>query len=173
MRCVITLIFCVMNIEPFTEGHWPEAKAIYLSGVATGNANFSFVEPQWTGWDKAHVNNCRFVVADNNEVLGWAALTAIHDQCVFAGVAEVSIYIAEKARGKSIGKQLLRHLIDESEKNGFWTLEARIFPENIASVKIHEENGFRIIGSREHIGQLNGVWRDTLLLERRSVKVGI
>jgi len=162
-----------MNIEPLTEKHWPEVKAIYLSGVATGNANFSFAEPEWAGWDKTHVSNCRFVITENNKVLGWAALTAIHDQCVFAGVAEVSIYIAEQARGKGIGKQLLRTLIDESEKNNFWTLEARIFPENIASIKIHEENGFRIIGSRERIGQLKGVWRDTLLLERRSIKVGI
>jgi len=165
--------FIGVKIEPLTENHWPDVKAIYLSGVATGNANFSFTEPEWPGWDKAHVSSCRFVVTEKNKVLGWAALTAINDQCVFAGVAEVSIYIAENARGKGIGKQLLRALIDESEKNNFWTLEARIFPENLASVKIHEENGFRIIGSRERIGKLNGVWRDTLLLERRSVKVGI
>ncbi|GAC1304527.1 MAG: GNAT family N-acetyltransferase [Mucilaginibacter sp.] len=162
-----------MNIEPLTKKHWPEVKAIYKSGVATGDANFSFAEPDWNSWDKAHVKNCRLVALDDNVVLGWVALTAITNQCVFAGVAEVSIYVAENARGRGIGKQLLRAVIDESEKNNFWTLEARIFPENVASVKIHEENGFRIIGSRERIGQLNGVWRDTLLLERRSVKVGI
>jgi len=162
-----------MNIESLTEKHWPEVKAIYLSGVATGNANFSFAEPEWTSWDKAHVKSCRLVAVENGAVLGWASLTAIHDQCVFAGVAEVSIYIAEKARGKGIGKKLLRTLIGESEQNNFWTLEARIFPENVASVKIHEENGFRIIGSRERIGKLNGVWRDTLLLERRSIKTGL
>jgi L-amino acid N-acyltransferase YncA len=165
--------FIFMNIEPLTQKHWPEVKAIYKSGVATGNANFSFAEPEWASWDKAHVSNCRLVMAKKSEVLGWAALSAIHDQCVFAGVAEVSIYIAENARGQGIGKQLLRALIDESEKNNFWTLEARIFPENVASVRIHEENGFRIIGSRERIGQLHGVWRDTLLLERRSIKAGI
>ncbi|MDB5122001.1 MAG: ywnH [Mucilaginibacter sp.] len=162
-----------MNIEPLTEKHWPEVAAIYKSGVATGNASFSLAEPDWNGWDKAHVKNCRLVATENGTVLGWVALTAITDQCVFAGVAEVSVYVAENARGKGIGKQLLKTVIDESEKNNFWTLEARIFPENLASVKIHEENGFRIIGSRERIGQLNGVWRDTLLLERRSVKVGI
>jgi L-amino acid N-acyltransferase YncA len=156
-----------MNIEPLSEQHWSEVKAIYLSGVATGNANFSFAEPEWSGWDKTHVKDCRLVATENNQVLGWVALTAIHDQCVFAGVAEVSIYIAEHARGKGIG------IINQSEQNNFWTLEARIFPENLASIKIHEENGFRIIGGRERIGKLNGVWRDTLLLERRSVKVGI
>jgi L-amino acid N-acyltransferase YncA len=162
-----------MNIEPLSEQHWSEVKAIYLSGVATGNANFSFAEPEWSGWDKTHVKDCRLVATENNQVLGWVALTAIHDQCVFAGVAEVSIYIAEHARGKGIGKRLLEAIINQSEQNNFWTLEARIFPENLASIKIHEENGFRIIGGRERIGKLNGVWRDTLLLERRSVKVGI
>lgn len=162
-----------MNIEPLTEKHWPEVKSIYKSGVATGNANFSFAEPDWESWNKTHVKNCRLVALESNTVLGWVALTAITDQCVFAGVAEVSIYVAENARGRGIGKQLLRAVTGESEKNNFWTLEARIFPENVASVKIHEENGFRIIGSRERIGRLNGVWRDTLLLERRSVKVGI
>ena len=162
-----------MHIESLTEQHWSDIKAIYLSGVATGNANFSFAEPEWIAWDKAHVTNCRLVVTENNQVLGWVALTAIHDQCVFAGVAEVSIYIAEQARRKGIGKQLLEAIINQSEQNNFWTLDARIFPENQASIKIHEEKGFSIIGSRERIGQLNGIWRDTLLLERRSVKVGI
>jgi L-amino acid N-acyltransferase YncA len=162
-----------MEIKKLTEKHWPEVRAIYESGVATGNANFSHQVPDWDEWDKTHVKNCRLVATENGEVLGWAALTAISDRCVFAGVAEVSVYIAENSRGKGIGKQLLSDLITLSEENNFWTLESRIFVENLASLKIHEENGFRIIGSRERIGQLNGVWRDTLLLERRSVKVGI
>ena len=162
-----------MEIEKLTEKHWPEVRAIYEGGLATGNANFSHEVPDWDEWDKTHVKNCRLVATENSEVLGWAALTAIADNCVFAGVAEVSVYIAENSRGKGIGKQLLSDLIERSEKHNFWTLESRIFVENFASIKIHEENGFRIVGSRERIGQLNGVWRDTLLLERRSVKVGI
>jgi L-amino acid N-acyltransferase YncA len=162
-----------MNIEKLSEKHWPEVKAIYESGVATGNANFSHTIPDWDAWDKTHVKNCRLVTTENGVVLGWAALTVISDHCVFAGVAEISVYIAEASRGKGVGKKLLSELVKLSEQNNFWTLESRIFIENLASIKIHEENGFRIIGSRERIGQLNGVWRDTLLLERRSVKVGI
>lgn len=162
-----------MNIEKLTEKHWPEVKAIYVSGVATGNANFSHNIPDWDSWDKTHVKNCRLVATEDSAVLGWAALTAISDHCVFAGVAEVSVYIAEGARGRGIGKKLLSELVKLSENNNFWTLESRIFTENLASIKIHKENGFRIIGSRERIGRMNGIWRDTLLLERRSVNVGI
>lgn len=162
-----------MNIEKLTENHWPEVKDIYVSGVATGIANFSHSIPDWDTWDKTHVKNCSLVAIENSGVLGWAALTAISDHCVFAGVAEVSVYVAEDSRHKGIGKKLLSELVKLSEENNFWTLESRIFTENLASIKIHEENGFRIIGSRERIGKLNGVWRDTLLLERRSVKVGI
>ena len=162
-----------MNIEKLTENHWPEVKAIYGSGLATGIASFSHNIPDWDAWDKTHVKSCRLVAIEDGGVLGWAASTAISDHCVFAGVAEVSVYIAESSRGKGIGKKLLNELVKLSEDNNFWTLEARIFTENLASIKIHEENGFRIIGSRERIGQLNGIWRDALLLERRSVKAGI
>ena len=162
-----------MKIEALTEKHWPEVRVIYQSGLATGNANFNHQVPDWDKWDNKHVKNCRLVAMQESRVLGWAALTAITDNCVFAGVAEVSVYIAESARGKGIGKQLLSELVRQSEANNFWTLEARIFTENFASIKIHEENGFRIVGSRERIGQLNGIWRDTLLLERRSVIIGV
>jgi phosphinothricin acetyltransferase len=162
-----------MKIELLTKKHWPQVKAIYESGVSTGNANFAHPAAKWEQWDNAHVKNCRLVAIENGEVLGWAALAAVSDNCVFTGVAEDSVYIAENSRGKGIGKQLLKEIVKLSEENNFWTLESRIFPENLASIKIHEENGFRVVGSRERIGQLNGLWRDTLLLERRSIKVGI
>jgi len=162
-----------MEIQDLTQKYWPEAEAIYQSGIATGNAHFSPDIPEWDEWDSEHVKNCRLVALENGEVLGWAALTAISDRCVFAGVAEVSIYIAEKARGRGIGKMLLAELVKQSEANNFWTLEARIFAENEASIHIHQQNGFRIVGRRERIGKLNGVWRDVVLLERRSIETGI
>lgn len=160
-------------IRPLLPSDWVSVRDIYQEGLATGNANFSSAIPEWDEWDQSHVKSCRLAAIENEEVVGWAALTAISDRCVYAGVAEVSIYITKNARGKGIGKQLLRALIDESEKNNFWTLESRVFPENQASIIIHEECGFRIVGSRERIGQMDGVWRDILLLERRSVKVGV
>ena len=162
-----------MDIEKFTHNHWPEAKAIYISGLATGNANFTHQAPEWDEWDKSHIKTCRFAAIENGVVLGWAALTTISDRCVYAGVAEVSVYVAEGSRGKGIGKLLLNTLIRESENNNIWTLESRIFLENTASVKIHLETGFRIVGKRERIGQMNGIWRDILLLERRSDKTGL
>ena len=153
--------------------HWEAVKQIYAEGLATGNATFQTSVPTWDEWNEAHVKNSRLIAIENEIILGWAALTPVSGRCVYAGVGEVSVYVSEKARGKGIGKILLNALIDESEKNNFWTLQAGIFPENVASVKIHRACGFRIIGAREKIGQSNGFWRDTLLLERRSTIVGI
>ena len=162
-----------MQIIPMLLIHWEAVKKIYEEGIATGNATFQTAAPEWEEWDKAHVKNSRLVAIENNEILGWAALTVVSGRCVYAGVGEVSVYVAAAARGNGTGKKLLAALIAESEKNNFWTLQAGIFPENITSIKIHEDCGFRIIGKRERIGQMNGVWRDTLLLERRSNIVGI
>jgi len=161
-----------MQIEIMLPEHWPSVKKIYEEGIATGNATFQTTAPEWEEWDAAHVKNSRLVAVENDEVLGWAALTAVSGRCVYAGVGEISVYVAAAARGKGIGKKLLQALIAASEKNNFWTLQAGIFPENEASVKIHEDCGFRIIGKREKIGQMKGLWRDTLLLERRSTIVG-
>jgi L-amino acid N-acyltransferase YncA len=162
-----------MQIETMQSTHWDAVQKIYEEGIATGNATFQTAIPTWEEWDTAHVKNSRLVAIENNQVLGWAALTPVSGRCVYAGVGEVSVYVAQAARGKGVGKILLQSLIEESEKHNFWTLQAGIFPENEGSVKIHTQNGFRIIGSRERIGEMNGVWRDTLLLERRSNKVGL
>lgn len=156
-----------------TPEHWDAVKKIYEEGLATGNASFQVSVPSWKEWDNAHIANSRLIAIDKNQVLGWAALTAVSGRCIYAGVGEVSVYVSENARGKGIGKRLLQSLIKESEKNNFWTLQAGIFPENIASIKIHEACGFRIVGKRERIGKMNGAWRDTILLERRSTKIGV
>jgi L-amino acid N-acyltransferase YncA len=153
--------------------YWDEVKRIYEEGIATGNATFQTTAPGWEEWDKAHIQSSRLIAIDNGQIVGWAALSPVSDRCVYGGVAEVSVYVSSTARGKGVGKELLRNLIEYSELNQFWTLQAGIFPENKASIRIHEENGFRIIGTREKIGQMKGVWRDTMLLERRSNNVGI
>ncbi len=162
-----------MTIETMLPDHWPAVKAIYEDGLATGNASFQTSAPSWEEWDAAHLKHSRLVALEGNTILGWAALTPVSGRCVYAGVAEVSVYIHSASRGHGIGKTLLQALITESEKNGIWTLQAGIFPENSASVKLHEKCGFRVIGIREKIGQMHGVWRDTVLLERRSTEVGI
>jgi len=152
--------------------HWYEVKRIYEEGIATGNATFQTEAPTYEEWNRGHLTISRFVAVENEEIIGWAALTAVSSRCVYAGVAEVSVYVASSVRGKGIGNALLQALIKSSEENNLWTLQAGIFPENIASIKLHEANDFRIIGIREKIGKMNGVWRDTVLLERRSKLVG-
>lgn len=160
-------------IEPMNPNHWKDVAAIYLEGIQTGNATFQQQVPTWQDWDRDHLRKGRFVYLVEEKVTGWAALSPVSGRCVYAGVAEVSVYVAENFRGKKIGLQLLEHLVRESEKENFWTLQAGIFPENIGSIKIHEKLGFRIVGLREKIGKMEGKWRDTLLLERRSKVAGI
>ena len=163
----------MVTIGPMTSEDWPAVRAIYLQGIATGNATFETAPPDWQKWDAAHIPSCRLVARLNSEVLGWAALSAVSSRCVYAGVAEVSVYVSEAARGRRIGLQLLSGLVAASEQAGIWTLQAGIFPENEASVRLHESCGFRIVGRRERLGQLKGTWRDVLLMERRSQVVGI
>ena len=165
-----------MNIQPMTAAHWPEVRAIYAEGIATGHATFAGEPPSWAEWDASHLPTCRLVAVAATEpatVLGWAALSPVSGRCVYAGVAEVSVYVAAAARGQGVGRALLEELVAESEQQGLWTLQAGIFPENEASVRLHEAVGFRQVGRRERIGQLRGQWRDTLLLERRSPVVGV
>lgn len=153
--------------------HWSTVRSIYEEGIRTGNATFQQTAPEWEEWNSSHLNHSRIVAIVNNEVAGWAALTPVSGRCVYAGVGEVSVYVAEKFRGQKIGNALLQELIKQSESNNIWTLQAGIFPENAASIKVHEANAFRTVGYREKIGQMNGEWRDTVLMERRSKIVGI
>ena len=159
--------------RPMTAKKKKNVSEIYRQGIETGNATFQQEIPTYTDWDNGHLKNCRIVAIKDNEVAGWAALTPVSGRCVYAGVAEVSVYVADKNRGHKIGHKLLEKLIIESENEKLWTLQAGIFPENIASLKIHEALGFRKIGHRERIGQMNGIWRDIILLERRSKLIGI
>jgi L-amino acid N-acyltransferase YncA len=155
-------------IDQMRASDWEQVRAIYLEGIRTGHATFETEAPSWEQWNDAHLSFARFVMRDGEKVLGWAALSAVSKRHVYRGVAELTVYVAESARGKGIGRALLEALINESERNGIWTLQASIFPENIASVELHRRCGFREVGRRERIAMLNGVWRDTLLFERRS-----
>jgi phosphinothricin acetyltransferase len=148
-------------------------RAIYSEGIATGNATFETNVPARQEWDKSHLPDCRLVASKSGQVVGWAALSPVSSRCVHAGVAEVSVYVAASARGKGIGKALLRTLVQCSERQVIWTLQASIFPENVASIALHKACGFRIVGHRERLGQLNGVWRDVVLMERRSDVVDV
>ena len=152
---------------------WKAVKQIYQEGIAAGNTTFHQSAPDWDEWNNNHLQHSRAITKENDDILGWAALTSVSGRCVYAGVAEVSVYESDKAREKGLGKLLLQKLIEESEANNIRTLQARIFPENVASIKIHQSFCFRMIGRRDRIGQMNGVWRDILLFERRSNKVGL
>jgi L-amino acid N-acyltransferase YncA len=162
-----------MTIQKMTPQDWPAVAAIYLEGIRTGNATFQTEAPGWEAWDKAHLPDCRLVAVVGDTIAGWAALSPVSTRNVYAGVAEESVYIGENFRGQGIGQALLEELVLESEALGFWTLQAGIFPENLSSLRLHEKCGFRVFGRRERIGQMGGVWRDTLLLERRSGVVGV
>jgi phosphinothricin acetyltransferase len=147
---------------------WESVRAIYIQGIATGNATFAKTAPEWEAWDADHLLSSRLVAREYGKVLGWAALTPYSRRKVYAGVAEVSVYVAETARGRGIGAALLSELVAESEATGIWTLQAGIFPENVASIHLHKQFGFRVVGTRERIGYMDGRWRDVVLMERRS-----
>jgi L-amino acid N-acyltransferase YncA len=161
------------TIETLAATDWPQVRAIYLEGIATGQATFQTTVPDWAEWDAGHLPQCRLVARAEKNVLGWAALSPTSKRACYAGVAEVSVYIAAVARGQGIGKALMVALIAAAEQQGIWTLYSAIFPENEASLRLHLQHGFREIGRRERIAKLHGVWRDTVLLERRSRVVGI
>ena len=162
-----------ITIQPMKASDWTAVSQIYADGIATGNATFETDIPTWEQWDSGHLPNGRFTAhSEAGEIIGWAALSPVSGRCVYAGVAEVSVYVAPAAWGQGVGKRLLQTLVERSEADGIWTLQAGIFPENEASVKLHERCGFRVVGRREKLGQQYGRWRDVLFLERRSQTVG-
>jgi L-amino acid N-acyltransferase YncA len=155
-------------IRPMQPGDWPDVRAIYTAGIATGHATFETAPPIWAEWDVAHFPGLRFVAVDGIEVVGWAAACPVSDRCSLAGVAESSVYVDPLHQGAGVGRLLLTTLIETSEQAGIWTVQAGVFPENTASLALHVASGFRVVGKRERLGQLDGQWRDVILLERRS-----
>jgi L-amino acid N-acyltransferase YncA len=160
-------------IESMAAEDWPAVRAVYLEGIATGDATFETEAPSWETWDVAHLRAARLVARAGEDVIGWAALSPVSQRKAYAGVAEVSVYVAAHSRGKGVGRTLLERMIQEAEQNGIWTLQAAVFPENAATLALHKRCGFREVGRRERISKLNGNWRDTIQLERRSEIVGV
>lgn len=160
------------RIESMCPADWEQICEIYQEGIKTGNATFETETPDWEKWNANHLLCCRLIARANDQVIGWAALSPVSKRSVYAGVTEVSVYVSESSRGQRVGLSLLEALIACSESHGIWTLQAGIFPENVASLSIHKRCGFREVGRRERIGQHHGKWRDVILLERRSNVVG-
>jgi phosphinothricin acetyltransferase len=146
---------------------WPAVSDIYREGIESGTATFETAVPTWEVWDGGHFPAPRLVAADREDLLGWAALSPVSKRAAYAGVAEVSIYVAARARRRGIGLLLLGSLVDSSEERGFWTVQANIMAANEASIALHERCGFRIVGTRERLSSVRGVWRDVVLMERR------
>jgi len=163
-----------MKIHQMTPGHYPEVLRIYQEGIETGNATFEQAPPgSWQSWSEKFLSTLSIVCVEYEKVIGWAALSRVSSRAVYQGVGEISVYVAIEHQGKGIGKELMNELVCMSEEAGFWTLQAGIFPENIASVNLHKKAGFRIVGKRHKIGIMTygpeaGKWRDVVLMERRS-----
>jgi L-amino acid N-acyltransferase YncA len=155
----------IRDMEP---GDWPHVAAIYAAGIATRNATFETSVPTFAEWDAAHLPDHRFVATDGNAIVGWVALTGYSDRCCYEGVADLSVYVDPAAQGRGIGRALLERVVASAGQAGIWTLQAGVFPENEASLALHRRCDFRVVGTRERIGRLDGVWRDVVLLERRS-----
>jgi L-amino acid N-acyltransferase YncA len=160
-------------IDAMLPADWPQVREIYLQGIAGGQATFETEAPSWENWDANHLGVARLLARDDGKIIGWAALSPVSSRRVYVGVAETSVYVSLEKRGTGVGRHLLERLVSESEQNGIWTLQAVMFPENTASVALHRACGFREVGRRERVSKLNGKWRDTVLLERRSRLVGI
>jgi L-amino acid N-acyltransferase YncA len=157
-----------VEVRDLRPGDWPEVARIYGEGIATGNATFEIEVPPWEAWDDSHLAEHRLVADEDGHVVGWIALAPVSGRPCYAGVAEISVYVADAARGKGVGSKLLAALVESAERDAIWTLQTSVFPENEASLALLRRFGFRTVGTRERIGQLHGVWRDTVLVERRS-----
>jgi L-amino acid N-acyltransferase YncA len=157
-----------MELQALRPEDWPAVRAIYQAGIDGGDATFETTAPDWAAWDAAHLPGHRLVARDDGRVLGWTALAPVSDRCAYAGVAEDSVYVAPDAQGRGVGRALLAAVVASAERDGIWTVQTGIFPENQASVRLHQACGFRVVGVRERLGRLRGRWRDVLLLERRS-----
>jgi L-amino acid N-acyltransferase YncA len=157
-----------VTIEELRPKHWSGVAHVYGEGIATGNATFETEVPSWEAWDSSHLFNHRLVALRDGEVVGWAAVSPVSDRCVYGGVVENSVYVAETARGQGVGQRLLEELIASTEAAGIWTIQTGIFPDNEGSIRLHERVGFEVVGRRKRLGKLHGEWRDVLLLERRS-----
>jgi L-amino acid N-acyltransferase YncA len=157
----------VVEIRAMARDDWSAVEAIYAEGIATRQATFETSTPTWDEFDRGRLRDHRFVAVDGERVLGWAALSPTSSRACYAGVVEHSVYVSERARGKGVGKALMAALVASADAGGIWTIQTSVFPENAASVALHEGLGFRVVGRRERIAQLDGAWRDTLLLERR------
>jgi phosphinothricin acetyltransferase len=159
-------------IRKMREEDGPAVLRIYAEGLATRTATFETEVPAWEDWKRRKLEHSRLVYLEGGEVAAWAVLSPVSGRPAYAGVAEVSVYVGAAHRGKGLGERLLAALIESSEEHGIWTLQASVFPENEASLRLHAKHGFRVVGRRERIGRLDGKWRDTVLLERRSATVG-
>ena len=155
-------------IDVLRPQYWPEVARIYAEGIASGNATFETTVPEWEAWDRGHLADHRFVALIDGRVVGWVAVSPVSDRCVYDGVVENSVYVDASARGNGVGRRLLEALIESTEAAGIWTIQTGTFPENEASIAAHERVGFEVVGRRKRLGKLGGVWRDVLLLERRS-----
>ena len=163
------------SIRVMDEHDWEAVKRIYLQGINTNKATFQTEAPSWQQWDEGHLQVCRFVILADNDIVGWSALGAVSARDCYRGVVEVSIYIAEEARGQGLGEKLLMYTIIASEQAGFWSLYSAVLAENIGSIALHKKCGFRQIGVREKLAKMEstGKWHDVVLFERRSKSIGI
>jgi len=163
----------MITIRPFVKSDFPSVKDIYQQGIDSGEATFQEQAKDYDVWNESLLPSCRLVAESNRQIIGWAALSSASNRCVYSGIAEVSVYVSSNSQGLGVGNSLLKALIKASEEEGIWTLQAGIFPENKASIHIHSKNGFKVLGIREKLGQMNGIWRDIVFMERRSKVVGL